>query len=224
MDWLSQFPGTFYKTKSKEILDFSFFASDFLVYSVTVARSAGQVPVYYAHRNGSGYEGRGVDMFVTKEGYVNESLDPLYPFGHGLSYTQFSYSELELSSTKVSPEQVLTVSCKVANSGSRAGDEVVQLYVADLLASVARPVKDLVGFRRIHLQPGEEKRVKFQISISQLSFLDRKMEWIVEPGIMSLMIGSSSKDVQLEDTFEIIGNRTVVGNNREFFAKVTVAE
>lgn len=191
---------------------------------VSVARSAGQVPVYYAHRNGSGYEGRGVDMFVTKEGYVNESLDPLYVFGHGLSYTHFCYSQLELSSREVGPEEVLMVSCKVTNSGSRAGDEVVQLYIADLQASTARPVKELAGFRRIHLRPGEGKYVTFQLAMSQLAFLDRKLKWIIEPGMMSLQIGSSSKDIQLEDAFEIIGNRTVVGNKRAFFAEVAVME
>lgn len=191
---------------------------------VSVARSAGQVPVYYAHRNGSGYEGRGVDMFVTKEGYVNESLEPIYPFGHGLSYTQFSYSQLELSSKEVRPEEALTVSCTVTNTGSRAGDEVVQLYIADLLASIARPVKELAGFRRIHLQPGEQKRVTFQVAMSQLSFLDRKMEWIVEPGTMALMIGSSSREIQLEDTFDIVGNPTVVGKDREYFASTRITD
>ncbi len=185
---------------------------------VTVARRAGQVPVYYAHRYGSGSEGRGVDLFVSKEGYVNESLEPLYPFGHGLSYTQFSFLDLELSRDQVHPEGNLTVSCTVKNICLRAGDEVIQLYIADLFASIARPVKELVGFQRIHLQPGESNRVSFEVAMSQLAFLSRKMEWIVEPGMMSIMIGSSSKDMKLEGTFEIVGELTVVGKNREFFA------
>ncbi|WP_159888610.1 glycoside hydrolase family 3 N-terminal domain-containing protein [Paenibacillus puerhi] len=189
---------------------------------VSVARSAGQVPVYYAHRNGSGYEGRGVDLFVSKEGYVNESLEPLYPFGHGLSYTQFSYSEFELSHTQVSPDGEIEVSCTITNTGSRAGDEVVQLYMRDVIASMARPVKELVGFQRIHLQPGERKRLSFQVSMTQLCFLDRKMQWIIEPGMMSVMIGTSSRELKWEETFEIVGNPTVVGENREFFSQVRI--
>jgi beta-glucosidase len=191
---------------------------------VSVARSAGQVPVYYAHRNGSGYEGRGVDMFVSKEGYVNESLEPIYPFGHGLSYTQFSYSELEMSSHQVTPEGTVTISCAVKNSGNRAGDEVVQLYISDLVASIARPVKELVGFGRMHLGPGEKKRISFQVAMNQLAFLNRKMEWIVEPGTMSLQIGSSARDIKLEQTFEIVGNPTVVGSNRQFYADVRMTD
>jgi beta-glucosidase len=186
---------------------------------VSVARSAGQVPVYYAHRNGSGYEGRGVDMFVSKQGYVNESLEPLYPFGHGLSYTQFTYSDLELSSKEVSTDGSLTVSCSVTNSGARSGDDVVQLYIRDCIASIARPVKELAGFHRIHLQPGEKKRISFEVAMNQLCFLDRTMKWTVEPGLMSVMIGASARDIQLEDTFEIIENPMVVGGDREFFAR-----
>lgn len=191
---------------------------------VTALKHAGQLPVYYAHRRGSGYEGRPEDTFVSKEGYVDDPLEPLFPFGHGLSYTTFRYSGLELSDRRIGPEGELIVSCTVENMGPVSGDEVVQLYLSDELASMARPVKELAGFVRVRLAPGEKKRVAFRLHATQTAFLDRRMEWVVEPGWFRVMIGASSRDIRLSDRFEIIGETTAVGGNREFYCDVQVSE
>src|SRR5690242_14681038 len=98
-------------------------------------------------------------------------------------------------------EGILAVSCVVSNTGERDGDEVVQLYIADRLASVARPVKELAGFRRINLAAGQSRRVRFSVQLSQLALLDRQMRWVVEPGAMAVLIGSTSKDIRLQGTF-----------------------
>jgi len=191
---------------------------------VTVPRSVGQVPVYYAHRNGSGYEGRHMRMFVSEQGYVNESLQPLYPFGHGLSYTKFTYSDFEISERRVTTDQSVTISCRVTNDGPRDGDEVVQVYISDRWASVVRPVKELAGFKRIHLKRGEQKRVSFTVAMSQLCFLNKDMKWVVEPGEMSVIIGTSATDSRLEGTFEIVGDAAVVKDEtKQFFAEVQVS-
>jgi len=189
---------------------------------VTAAPHSGQLPLYCAHRRGSGHEGRSVDTFVSKEGYVNETLGPLYPFGHGLSYTTFAYSDLELSDVRIGTAGAVEISCAVENTGTIAGDEVVQLYVADETASLARPVKELAGFARVHLRPGEKKRICFRLHASQTAFLDRKMEWIVEPGMFRVMIGSSSRDIRLEGAFEIVGETTRVAGGREYYAEVRI--
>jgi beta-glucosidase len=145
---------------------------------ITFAMSEGQLPLYYDHKP----TGRGDD-------YLDLTGQPLFPFGFGLSYTSFEYSNLRIEPT--------TVRCTVRNTGSRAGDEVVQLYLRDVLASVARPIQELKGFTRIHLAPGEEREVAFPITADDLRMLDRDMRWVVEPGTFRVMVGSSSKDIRL---------------------------
>jgi beta-glucosidase len=153
---------------------------------ITFPISEGQLPLYYNHKP----TGRGDD-------YLDLTGQPLLPFGFALSYTTFAYSALSIEPGEISPSGAATIRCRVKNTGTRAGDEVVQLYVHDVLASVARPVTQLEGFQRVHLEPGEEKEVTFAVGREQLQMLDRDMHWIVEPGAFRIMIGTSSKDVRL---------------------------
>jgi beta-glucosidase len=153
---------------------------------ITFPVAEGQLPLSYDHKP----TGRGDD-------YVDLTGQPLFPFGFGLSYTTFEYSGLSIESSPMTASSTATIRCTVANSGSRAGDEVVQLYIRDILASVARPVMELKGFRRIHLEAGERKDLTFTLGPEDLRMLDRDMKWIVEPGAFRIMIGSSSKDIRL---------------------------
>ena len=146
----------------------------------------GQLPLVYNHKP----TGRGDD-------YVDLTGQPLFPFGFGLSYTTFEYSNLTFSQNPIAAGNSSVVHFKVKNTGKRAGDEVVQLYVKDLLASVARPVIQLEGFQRVSLQPGEEKEISFTLGRDQLQMLDKDLHWIVEPGTFRILIGSSSKDIRL---------------------------
>ena len=148
--------------------------------------SEGQLPLYYDHKP----TGRGDD-------YVDLTGQPLFPFGFGLSYTTFAYSNLSIEPAEIPPAGTATVRFRVTNTGTRAGDEVAQLYVRDVLASVARPVTQLEGFTRVHLAPGEARDVSFQLSKEQLHMLDRELHWVVEPGTFRVMVGASSKDIRL---------------------------
>jgi beta-glucosidase len=161
--------------------------------------AVGQIPVYYNHMNtGRPYEPGGPTAFVSK--YSDIPNEPLYPFGYGLSYTTFKYSDLSLAKEKVRPGEPLEVRVKVTNTGSREGAEVVQLYVRDLVASVVRPVKELKGFRKIELNAGETREVVFALSSDDLKFYDREMKYTVEPGEFSVFVGGNSRDV-LEKRF-----------------------
>jgi hypothetical protein len=185
---------------------------------MTAPRSTGQIPVYYAHQRGSGYEGRAYWPW-SAAGYVDGTDRPLYAFGHGLSYTQFSYSDLVIERADIQGDGAVEISCVVSNTGSRSGDEVVQVYLVDTLASVVRPVKELVGFRRIRLDAGQSRRVHFSVQLSQIAFLDRKMRWIIEPGEIAVLIGSSSQDIRLRGGFTISGETVEVGAQRAFYAE-----
>ena len=128
----------------------------------------------------------------------------MFPFGYGLSYTGFKFAALRLSAQGIRPDGSLTVTVEVENVGSRAGDEVVQLYIRDVAASVTRPVKELKGFQRITLQPGEKKRVEFTLGPEHLGFYNRMMRFAVEPGEFKVMVGSNSQDL-VETKFEVTG-------------------
>jgi beta-glucosidase len=160
---------------------------------VTFPVFEGQLPLVYNHKP----TGRGDD-------YNNLTGQPLFPFGYGLSYTNFDYSDIQLGSISISPTDSTYVSVKVTNSGKVAGDEVVQLYLHDELASVVRPVTELKGFQRIHLLPGETKVVRFVIDPGMLSMLDINLNRIVEPGDFRLMIGASSKDIRQRAILKVI--------------------
>jgi len=159
---------------------------------ITFPRTAGQLPLYYNFKP----SGRGYD-------YVTVSGKPLFPFGHGLSYTQFEYTNLQVAPKQILPTESIQISVMVKNIGTRPGDEVVQLYLHDVVASVTRPLKELKGFKRVSLQPGEEKTVTFLVTPEQLSFLDENLKSVVEPGTVEILIGSSSEDIRVKGTFEI---------------------
>ncbi|HYX09054.1 MAG TPA: fibronectin type III-like domain-contianing protein, partial [Bacteroidales bacterium] len=127
----------------------------------------------------------------------------LYPFGYGLSYTSFAFSNLEISPEKQGPEGTVTVSCEVQNTGDRQGDEVVQLYLSDLVSSVTTYESDLRGFERVSLQAGEMKKVIFTLHPDDMSLLDKNMNEVVEPGEFEVRVGSSSQDIRLKGRFQI---------------------
>jgi beta-glucosidase len=159
---------------------------------VTFPIDESQLPLVYNHKP----TGRGDD-------YNNLSGLPLFPFGYGLSYTDFNYSDLRFDKNNISKSDSTIVRFKVKNTGSVAGDEVVQLYIRDLLSSVARPVMELKGFQRIHLLPGQTRELSFTIAPSLLSMLDENLKTIIEPGDFRIMIGASSRDIRLKGTLAV---------------------
>jgi beta-glucosidase len=182
---------------------------------VTVPRSVGQIPIYYGHKPSGGrshWKGR----------YVDESNLPLWPFGYGLSYTTFSIANLSLDRTSVPMDGTVTVGVDVTNTGARAGDEIVQLYVRDLEAFVSRPVKELRGFKRLTLGPGERRRVSFELAIEQLAFADVDSELTLEPGRIAVMVGSSSEDLPCQAEFVIEGEARKVAARTRYFTRVSV--
>jgi len=153
---------------------------------MTFPIAEGQLPLRYNHKP----TGRGDD-------YLDLTGQPLFPFGFGLSYTTFEYSDLAIQPSTLGTSGSATISFVVKNTGRTAGDEVAQLYIRDVLASVARPVMQLAGFQRVHLGPGESKTVSVPLSNESLRMLDRDMRWVVEPGVVRIMVGSSSKDIRV---------------------------
>ena len=184
---------------------------------VTTARNAGQIPIFYNHINGSSWHQSGSIGFAD---YVDLPHTPRYCFGHGLSYTSFAYSDLHIRQTEISSDGAVEIEVTVTNGGDMAGDEVVQLYLRDEFASMARPVKELAGFRRIHLLPGQSKRLLFTLPVSFLSFLDRRMQWVTEAGDVTVEVGASSEDIRLTGSFHIADTRVIEGRNRAFYATV----
>jgi beta-glucosidase len=160
---------------------------------VTFPRSVGQVPIFYSMKN----TGRPMDVknkYTSK--YLDESNDPLYPFGYGLSYTTFTYGDVKLSSKEITSNDSMTVTCTVTNSGSLAGEEVVQLYIRDMVGSVTRPLKELKGFEKIKLNPGESKTVTFKLTQQDISFYKRDMTFGTEPGRFVVFVGGNSRDTK----------------------------
>lgn len=166
---------------------------------VTFPRVVGQVPLYYNQKS----TGRPpTDQKYTSK-YLDVPVTPLYPFGYGLSYTQFRLSNLQLSAPRIRPDGRLDVSVEVENTGRRDGDEVVQLYIRDMAASVTRPVRELKGFERVTLRAGERRRVNFTLTPEHLSFYNREMRLVVEPGAFKVFVGNSSVG-GLEGNFEVV--------------------
>jgi beta-glucosidase len=177
---------------------------------VSFPRNVGQIPVNYSRRPSS------------LRNYLSITSNPLFPFGHGLSYTRFEYSSLTINPEKVGQAGKVMISFDVKNVGSQKGGEVVQLYIRDNVASITRPVKELKGFKRVMLEPEEKKTIAFRLSIDQLAFYDRYMRFVVEPGTFDIMVGSSSEDIRLTGSFEVVGETKVTPSDRTFFSEVTV--
>lgn len=183
---------------------------------VTIARNAGQLPLYYNHPWNSMWHQSGRIGFLD---YVDCPHASRYCFGHGLSYTKFEYSELKISAEAISPNGETEIFAVVTNTGNCTGTEIVQLYLSDEFASMARPVKELAGFARVPLAPGESKTVKFKIKASQLAFLDRDMRWKVEKGNILVQLGTSSEDICLSSRFRITADAWIEGPERAFYSK-----
>jgi beta-glucosidase len=166
---------------------------------VTFPRTVGQVPIYYNHKS-TGRPGINFVKFTSK--YFDLPLTPLYPFGFGLSFTKFDYGKIQLSNENIPQDGKLTASLDIKNTGDFDGEEIVQLYIRDDVASVTRPVKELKDFKKIFLKKGETKKVEFEIGKDQLAFYDKDMKWKVEPGTFKIFIGTNSEECK-EASFNV---------------------
>jgi beta-glucosidase len=163
--------------------------------TTTFPQNVGQVPLYYAHKNtGRPLSGPWFQKFQSN--YIDVSNEPVYPFGYGLSYTTFAYSDVKLDKSTITPSETLTVTIDVTNTGKYDGAEVVQLYLRDWVGSVTRPVKELRGFKKVMLKAGETKTLTFQLTKADLSFYNYDLDWVAEPGAFSVFVGGNSRDVK----------------------------
>jgi len=168
---------------------------------VSFPQSVGQIPIYYSHFN----TGRPVtNDDIPNTSYIDLSIYPKFEFGFGMSYTHFQYTNLQLSKKKMRIDEEIEVSLTVSNTGKYNGEEIVQLYLHDIVGSIIRPVKELKDFRKIALKAGESKKITFTIDREKLSFFNRQLTWAAEPGDFDLMIGASSKDIRMSDSFELV--------------------
>jgi beta-glucosidase len=164
--------------------------------TTTFPQNVGQLPLYYSHKNTGRPLGNDKWFQKFRSNYLDVSNDPVYPFGFGLSYTQFSYGEIKLSKTDILPTDSLNLTIEVTNTGSRDGAEVVQLYIRDLVGSITRPVKELKGFQKINFKAGEKKTVHFTIHVKDLSFYKSDLSFGYEPGKFQVFVGGNSRDVK----------------------------
>lgn len=215
-------PGPFAGEVVANVLDGSYNPGGKL--PVTIPRSVGQVPIYYYHKNGSGYASGSdkTSAMVFSGGYTNEPGTPLYSFGYGLSYTHFELGSFAVSADEIPTDGSVEVSCTVRNTGSVAGDETVQLYQSFEGAHVVRPNQQLAGFKRVQLEAGEGCRVTFHLDLAQLGYYNENMEFVVEPGKLNLMIGTSSEKADFIASVKLIGKATNVMGKRKYTCEVTV--
>lgn len=187
---------------------------------ITAPRFVGQTPTYATYKNGNSYTKVGPGVMLLNY-YIDGPKTPLFYFGEGKSYTEFTYSNLKVDKT-VKSNGTIKVSCDITNTGKINGEEVVQVYVTDELATMVRPNKELAGFKRVEIKAGETKTVTFEMRADQFAFLDTKMNWVVEAGTMTIAVGASSEDIRLSDTFEIEDTAHISGKDRGFYAKAEV--
>ncbi|PRY55411.1 beta-glucosidase [Arcticibacter pallidicorallinus] len=170
---------------------------------MTFPRSEGQIPLFYSYKN-TGRPPLNENDRRYRSIYLDLPNTPRYAFGYGLSYTQFALSDLKLTKNSIHSSDSIVVSCTIRNTGKYAGEEVVQLYLQDMFASVTRPLKELKDFKKVMLQPGESKKLQFVINKDKLAFYDQQMNWTTEPGEFNLMLGTSSDKISLERKFQLI--------------------
>ncbi len=170
---------------------------------MTFPLSVGQVPIYYNHFN-TGRPATNDNNHIYNSSYTDLSIFPKYAFGYGLSYTDFKYSDLKISKNKMTAKDRIDVAVTITNTGKYDGEEVVQLYLHNKVASVVRPVKELKDFQKIQIATGASKTIHFQINAQKLSFYNQQLAWVTEPGDFELMIGSSSADIRLKTEFELV--------------------
>jgi len=171
--------------------------------TMTFPLSVGQIPIYYNHFNTGRPAENDSDRYY-RSAYLDLSIYPRYEFGCGLSYTTFQYSNLQLNKKKINAKQLIEASVTITNTGKYDGEEIVQLYLHDLVSSIVRPVMELKDFRKIKLKAGESKTITFTIDKEKLSFYNQQLQWVAEPGEFELMIGASSRDIRLKDQFELV--------------------
>jgi beta-glucosidase len=182
---------------------------------ISFPRATGQIPVYYAHKPSGGRS-------HWTGNYVDVSAAPLYPFGHGLSYTTFTYRNLKLSQPTIAQDGQVVIECDLQNTGNREGDEIVQLYIRNKPAgtNITRPVKELKGFARVRLSPGQTKHLAFTLYAAQLAFYQEDMRYAVSPGKVEVMVGASAEDIRLKGMFTISGTTPQVVREKIFFSQV----
>jgi beta-glucosidase len=168
--------------------------------SITIPRHVGQYPFYYNAKPSKKYW----IEHGWEKAYIDMNPHPLYEFGFGLSYTKFEYSNLIITPSSINDKGEVKVSMEISNTGEMAGADVVQLYIRDVISTVTTPIRELQGFEKVSLQPGEKKTVEFVLGSENLRLLDRDLNWVVEPGVFEVMIGSSSEDIKLKGEFEVI--------------------
>ena len=176
---------------------------------MTFPRSVGQIPIYYniLPTGHPAPESETYERYTV--GYLDLPKNPRYSFGYGLSYTTFGYSDLKMSASTLKENEPIDISFTLTNTGKYAGEEVVQLYVRDKVASVSRPVKELKGFQKVMLSSGESKTIHFIVNEEKLSFFNNKLEWVAEPGEFDIMIGSSSADIRLKGLIEFVNSKKI---------------
>lgn len=182
---------------------------------ISFPKSVGQVPIYYNHKPSGGRS-------HWKGDYVELSSKPLFPFGYGLSFTNFEYSNIVIEPESATWNSQIKISIDIENNGRFNGDEVVQLYINDEQSTITRPIKELKGFKRINLDPGEKRTVIFLLSAEQLGFYDRNMNYIIEPGNIKVMVGSSSEDIYLSGEFEIKGKVRKIKIRNKYFSSIII--